>query len=176
MSYIKPIGSNISYEVSVIPTITQNGYQAIMFIGEDVPDDLRTGFNYYDDDDTLIANYSKYNDFYKHNIYSVKKDIPVDPKPNNTPPATGYVVGSEVEAMLIDLNSKVNDLEPYTDSKKAYIDDTEVIFDCDKTGIISAWIIIDGVRTECRYEVTEGKIRVFFEPLEVVSEVFIQIQ
>lgn len=180
MPYVRFNGDSNKYYGTVMPFSTQHGKAAIRIVSSPIPV-METGFRFFDDNDKLITNYSAYRYHYEDNSYSIEKDEIVPAGPSNAPIPVSpiYTLERQVSAVTVQANetaSQVETITPYTDSKKAYIDDTEVIFDCDKTGAISAWLISDGVRTECEYEVSEGKIRVFFEPLEVVSEVFIQIQ
>lgn len=180
MSYIKFIGEDVKYKANIMPYKTQHGKQAIRIISEPL-EPREVGFRLYSDKDEMIADYIDYRYHYKDNAYTMEPDYFEPGGPGNGPLKPNMVTRLEselarVSSISYQTASEVTKLEPYTDSKTAYIDDTEVIFDCDKTGSISAWLISDGVRSECQYEVSEGKIIVYFEPLEVVSEVFIQIQ
>lgn len=176
MSYIKPNNSEDIYHVKAIPTMTQSGYSAVRFSGEEIPNEYEDGFKYYDDNDELISDFSLYAYYYAQNVYSVMEDEVVIPKPNNTPPNDAYIPVDFTSERIAELNKRVNELEPYTETKEVYIDDTEVMFDIPKNGSISAWLEVDGIRTPCEYEVTEDKIRVYFEPLEMVGTVTIQVQ
>ena len=176
MSYIKPNGSNKTYQVKIMPTMTQNGYNAIKFLGEEIPNEYKNGFKYYDNNNKLISDLSAYTYYYMQNVYSVAEDEIIIPKPNNNPPNDAYIPIDFTSERIAELNKRVNKLEPYTEIKEVYVDDTEVMFDIPKNGSISAWLEVDGIRTPCEYEVTEDKIRVYFEPLEMVGTVTIQIQ
>ena len=55
MSYIKINGDNTHYIVSIMPFTTQHGYNAIRFIGEDIPETDK-GFKLYDDNERTIIN------------------------------------------------------------------------------------------------------------------------
>lgn len=180
MPYVRFNGDSNTYQATVMPFNTQHGKAAVRIVAPPIPV-KETGFRFFDDNGKLITNYSAYRYHYEDNSYSIEKDEIVPAGPSNAPIPVSpiYALERQVSAVTVQANetaSQVDTITPYTDSKKAYIDDTEVTFDCDKAGAISAWLISDGARTECRYEVSEGKIRVFFEPLEVVSEVFIQVQ
>lgn len=176
MPYIKPNGSDDTYQVKAIQTMTQSGYKAVRFSGEEIPNEYNKGFKYYNDEDVLISDFSSYIYFYSPNVYSVEEDEVIIPKPNNTPPADAYIPVDFTSEKIAQLNARVNELEPYTETKEVYIDDTEAIFDIPKNGSISAWLEVDGIRTPCEYEVIENKIRVYFEPLEMVGTVTLQIQ
>ena len=180
MPYIKFIGEDEKYRANVMPYKTQHGKQAVRIISEPL-EPREVGFRFYNDSDVMLGDYIDYRYHYKDNTYTMEPDTFEPGGPGNGPIKPNMLNRleseiSRVSAVSYQTAQEVMKLEPYTDSKKAYIDDTEVIFDCDKTGAISAWLVSDGVRTECECEVSEGKIRVFFEPLEIVSEVFIQIQ
>ena len=180
MPYIKFIGEDEKYAANVMPYKTQHSKQAVRIISEPL-EPREVGFKFYTDDDEIIGNYTNYRYHYIDNTYTTEPDTFEPGGPGNGPLKPNMISRleselSRVSAVSYQTASEVTKLEPYTDSKKAYIDETEVLFDCNKTGSISAWLISDGVRTECKYEVSEGKIRVFFNPLEVVSDVFIQVQ
>lgn len=50
--YLKINGNDTKYNVSIKPFQTTNGYSAIRFIGEDVPETDK-GFQYFTDDEEL---------------------------------------------------------------------------------------------------------------------------
>lgn len=177
MPYIKPNEEpNVRYHVTVMPAKTQKGYPAVRFIGEKVPDTYEGGFKYYDDNDDLILDLTLYNDYYSPNVYSTKVDEPVMPKPNNTP--TGYTTpggGSTLAGVVNQLKAQVASMETYTETKKVYIEDTEVVFDMPKDGAVSAQLKVNDTILPCEFIVDNGKIVVTFEELEELGEVTIFI-
>lgn len=70
----------------------------------------------------------------------------------------------------------VTTITPYTETKTAYIGDTEVVFDNVPNGCVG--VFINGVPDGCvaRYEPTDRVVIHFDEPLEEVTEVTISIQ
>lgn len=72
--------------------------------------------------------------------------------------------------------AQVDSLTPYTDTKTAYIGDTECVFDNVPNGCVG--VFINGVPDGCvaRYEPTDRVVIHFDEPLEEVTEVTISIQ
>lgn len=172
MSYLVINGSDIHYNVRIVPFTTQHGYSAIRFIGESVPETDK-GFKYYSDDDILISDYSDFTHLYRDNQYSVEEDIIEYPAPNNTPSAP-----SSLERRLSAMSQQINAITPYTDSKSAYIDDTECVFNnITKQGTLTV-NVIDRNGAEVPFEVLreDNNIIVSFEPLEEVATVSIVIQ
>lgn len=173
--YVKIIGNDEQYNETFEPFTTQHGYQAVRFIGDEIPETDK-GFKVYDDNDKELYDLSKYKYIYRQNEYSVEQDEIEQPVGNNesiSVPSSSY---SGLDRRIDYIASQVADITPYTETKEVYIDDTEVMFDIPKNGSISAWLEVDGMRTPCEYEVTEDKIRVYFEPLEMVGTVTIQVQ
>ena len=84
MSYIKINGDDTHYIVSIMPFTTQHGYNAIRFIGEDIPE-TDQGFKLYDDNDNIISDFSDYKYIYRKNEYSVEHDEIVYPKGSDQP-------------------------------------------------------------------------------------------
>jgi len=176
MSYIKPNGSEDRYEVTLTPTMTQSGYSAIRFLGEEVPNNYTDGFKYYNDNDEEISDLSEYKFNFCQNVYSEVEDEIIEPKPNNESPNGSNVnSGIAVASAISDLRRKVNAMETYTESKNVYIDDTECVFEVEKSGSVSAQLSVNGVVTPCSYTVDGNRITVTFEPLEDLGVVTIFI-
>ena len=176
MSYLKAMEDGATYDVtSIIPTMTQKGFQAIRFVGEKVPETYTKGFMFFDDEDNLISDLSDYNDFYTENVYSVRKDVPVDPKPNNTSNSSAVGGGSSIAYELMDLRKKVEEMETYTETKKVYIHDTSVQFEVEKMGAVQAKLTVNDLTIPCSYSVDGNVITVTFEELEEVGEVTIYV-
>lgn len=175
MPYIKPNKSSVRYEVEVTPTKSQSGYAAVLFIGEDIPDVYDYGFKYYDDDDNLISDLSKYKYCHAPNLYSVKYDELVVPEPNNDTPVTALGTNyiSDLTKSISDLQRQVDDMQTYTETKPVYIDDEEVIFEVDEVGAVTAQLTVNGIVTPCQFLVDGNYIVVTFDKLEEVGEVTI---
>lgn len=177
MPYIKANGKEKRYVVTATSTCTQNGYEAVRFIGDEVPETCDDGFRYYSDDNQLIMDLSNYRFYYSPNVFSKRKDRVMDPKPNNKSPMDGYDGSNTLMSMVVDLNNKVNGLEPYSESKFVYINNTECVFDLpEKEGTISAFLNLKNKQLPCTYEVIRDKIHVYFEKLEETGTVTIIIQ
>ena len=68
------------------------------------------------------------------------------------------------------VRKSVSDITPYTETKIAYIDDTEVVFENVPSGNLTVYF--DGDYT---IEREDNRITIMFEPLEEVKEVTISI-
>ena len=71
------------------------------------------------------------------------------------------------------IRQSVSDITPYTESKTAYILDTEIVFNSVPQGNMSVFF---SVPTDYTLERVSDSIVVSFEPLEEVTEVTISIQ
>lgn len=175
MSYVKIIGEDERYYVTLESFTTQHGYQGVRFIGDEIPETDK-GFQVYDELDRPTYDLSKYTHLYRSpNEYSIEADEIEQPIGNNDSISSASVYDG-LSRRINALSSQITELEPYIESKPAYIDDTEVIFDKNREGSITAWLTVENVRIPCSYEINENKIRVYFEPLEEVGTVTIQIQ
>ena len=175
MSYVKIIGEDERYYVTLEPFTTQHGYQGVRFVGDIIPDTDK-GFQVYDDQNRPTYDLSHMKYLYRSpNEYSVEPDEIEQPIGNNDSISSASVYDG-LSRRINALSSQITELEPYTESKPAYIDDTEVIFDLSRNGSITAWLTVEDVRMPCNYEINENKIRVYFEPLEAIGTVTIQIQ
>jgi hypothetical protein len=72
-----------------------------------------------------------------------------------------------------DTSNKVTDLTPYTETKTAYIGDTEVVFTDVPQGNLSVYF---DTPTDYSVERTKDAIAVTFDALDEVTEVTISIQ
>jgi hypothetical protein len=68
------------------------------------------------------------------------------------------------------IRQSVSNITPYTESKTAYIGDTEVVFENVPKGNVTVYSDV-----EAGMEYTENGIRVFFEPVEEVTTITISI-
>lgn len=138
MSYIKINGDNTHYIVSIMPFTTQHGYNAIRFIGEDIPETDK-GFKLYDDNDEVISDYSDYTNIYRKNEYSVEHDEIVYPKGSDQPLNPSPY--DNLSRRISQVNSQVNAITPYEETKKAYYNEIEKVF----------------------YNIPEGNLTVYFD-------------
>lgn len=138
MFYVKIHGEETPYAVDIMPFTTQHGYDAVRFIGEEIPITDK-GFDFYDDNDQLIADLTKYKYFYSDNAYSVEYDEIESPKGSDAPlPPSPY---SKLSSRISQVNSRVTEITPYEETKKAYAREIEKVF----------------------YNVPNGNLTVFFD-------------
>jgi len=180
MPYVIPINSRKRYYVKAIPTVTPYSHKALQFIGDDIPDDCKSGFRYYDDSGVLISDYADYKYFYKHNIYSIVDDPPVSPKPNNKGQANGgnsdSAIYDTIEVVNRTLNEKIDEMKTIIMEKTVYIRDTGVEFITEEEGAIKAQLITDKETIDCNFTREGNKISVIFEePLTKVGTVMLYI-
>ena len=169
MGYIKFNNDETHYNVKLVPFTSQHGYNAVRLIGDIVPNS-NAGFKYYSDSDKEIADYSEYKYQYKPNEYAVDEDIIEYPVGSNQP--LNPSAFDRINDRINQLNQEVVEVTPYTETKQAYIDDTEVEFDYHE-GNITAYVA-DG-QIPCEVVVEDNKIRVSFDKLEEPAKVTISI-
>lgn len=187
MSYIKINGDETQYHATITPFTTQHGFKAIRFKGDDIPE-TDMGFVVYEDNGTILSNFSDYKYLYRPNEYSVEEDeieYPVGSNEELTPLPNPFV---SVAQMITQVNEHANQVDehaqemveeitPYTETKTAYIDDTEITFETDVTGVISILAVDrNGVTIPTTFEREGNKIMVLFAPLEEVTDITINIQ
>ena len=175
MSYIKINGDDVHYNVSISPFTTQHGYSAIRFIGEDIPETDK-GFKLYNDKDEVISDFSDYKYIYRQNEYSTEHDEIVYPKGSDAPlQPSAY---DNLSKRISQVSSQVNAITPYTESKNAYIDETECVFEnVIKEGALTVNVVDrNGVSIDYQVAKEDNNIIVTFEPLEEVATVSIVIQ
>ena len=187
MSYIKINGDETHYHATITPFTTQHGFRAIRFKGDDIPE-TDMGFVVYEDNGVILSNLSDYKYVYRPNEYSVGKDIieyPVGSNEELTPLPNPFV---SVAQMITQVNEHTNEVDahaqemveeitPYTETKTAYIDDTDIVFETDAMGVITILAIDrDGITIPTTFEREGNKIIVSFEPLQQVTNVTISIQ
>lgn len=77
---------------------------------------------------------------------------------------------------VYDTANKVEQITPYTESKTAYIEDTEVIFEDVPDGNVSVYMVdSDGHNVPFTVEQTTGQIKVKFEQRESIATITIII-
>lgn len=146
MSYIKINGDNVHYNVSISPFTTQHGYNAIRFIGEDIPETDK-GFKLYNDKDEVISDFSDYKYQYRPNEYSTEYDEIIYPKGSDIPLPPSAI--DRVNSRISQVDSKVNAITPYEETKKAFYGEIEKVF----------------------YNVPEGNTTIFFDNYDGEYEV-----
>ena len=135
--YIKINGSEEIYEPDIIPFKTQHGNQGIRVLNG-MPN-TNKGFKVYNDDGTVFSDFSAYIFVYSLNEYTAVEDIlePASSTYTELPPSSYDMLNKKIN----DLNNAVNDITPYTETKKGYYGEVEKIF----------------------YDVPKGKISILFD-------------
>lgn len=156
---------------------TQAGKDVARIISSEAPI-AENGFMIVDEDDNLIANKSDYVNLYRQEgdvkEYTVEKEEIIPCKFYEK----GDVPPSSVSKQISSINKRLTDITPYVETKTAYIDDTEIVFENEKEGsvLVSA---IDGdgnsVDVLCKRE-GNNVIVSFLKPLEQVTKVTLSIQ
>ena len=163
--YIKINGSDERYEANLMPFKTQHGNQGVEVLNGMPQTDK--GFKVYNDNDKVFADYSDYIYLYRENQYTTVEETII-------PAQCGYspLPPSQISRQIASLNNRVSEVTPYTETKQAYIDDTEVEFDYRDGNIIA--YVADG-QVPCNVLVEDNKIKVSFEALEEPAKVTISI-
>lgn len=170
--YIKIIGSDTKYNEVLEPFTTQHGYEAVRFVGDEIPETDK-GFMLYNDDDTEMGDLSRYKYIYKPNEYSVEHDEIVYPSGNETP-----LPPNPLDVKLSNMNRRISSITPYEQSKVVGIQDTECIF----TGVPKDGTILANVKKQtgeyipCTIERADSRVKVLFDTLDTVATVTIHIQ
>lgn len=162
--YAKINGSEEQYNISLSSFETQHGNTGIRVIGMPETD---KGFKVYDGD-RLIGDYSEYVYLYNPNEYIKVEETKVEAKGTDAPLPKYDPLAS--------INQRLDNLTPYTESRKVYIGDTECVFDKIKNGNINAWLVTNDIQLPCNFEVIDDKVIVSFDELEEVGTVTISIQ
>lgn len=174
MLYIK-IGKK-RYPAKISVFTTQKGNQGVRVISE-AP--IALGFLVVDDNNKTVVDYSDFTHLYRNDgdckEYTAVNEqiIPTECFKNGAPPSPYDDLSRRISAV----NSKVDSITPYTESKTAYIDDTEVFFDIAKDGNISVFMVDgEGQNVPHTFEQINGQIKVSFEKRESLATVTISIQ
>lgn len=123
--YVVINGDTTHYNVSLESFTTQHGNKAIRFIGDEIPTTDK-GFRLYDDNDEEVLDLSEYKYEYRQNEYTVTEEEIQSPSGNNEP--LGPTYSDIINKRISDLNTKVNYLTPYEETKKAYYGEKEKTF------------------------------------------------
>jgi hypothetical protein len=175
MLYIK-IGKK-KYPCKIEKFTTQGSNEGIRVIS-DAPK-AKSGFVIVDDDDNVIFDRSDYTNLYyegdgfKEYTVVAEGTVPVQCYANGTP-ASPY---DQLSRRISAVNQRVNSITPYTETKTAYIDDTEVVFNIPKDGNISVFMVDgEGQNVPHTFEQVNGQIVVSFDKRDSLATVTISIQ
>ena len=122
--YIKINGSDEHYDAYVSPFETQHGNLAVRVIGE-MPE-TNKGFKLYNDQDEVFSDFSDYIYLYSPNEYTtVEEEIEeADVSFQPLPPSSYDKLSSRISRV----NSQVQEITPYEETKKAYYGEIEKVF------------------------------------------------
>ena len=176
MLYIK-IGEE-KYPAKTNVFKTQFGNEAIRVISDEAPV-AQDGFLIVNDKDEIISNRSDY-------IYLLREEgnckeytkveetiIPIECSKTDVP----HYSNNGIYKSLAAISQRVNDITPFTESKTAYIDDTELFFDIGKEGNISVFMVdSEGQDVPFTFEKINGQIKVSFDKRDSLATVTISIQ
>ena len=175
MIYIK-IGKR-KYPAKVQTFTTQMGHEAIRVISE--APQAHNGFMIVDINDNVISDRSAYTHLYRADDtckeYTTVEEtiIPVECHEDGTPDSPYDILSRRISAV----NSKVNAITPYTETKTAYIDDTQVAFNIPNDGNISVFMVDgEGQNVPFTFERVNGQVVVSFEKRDALATVTISIQ
>lgn len=120
--YIKIIGEEEKYNVTLQPFTTQHGYRGVKFVGDEIPE-TNKGFKAYNNDDEEIGDLSEFVYLYKPNQYSVGEDIIESPSGNDKP-----VPPNPLDVRLSRMSAQINSITPFTETKRGYYGEIEKVF------------------------------------------------
>ena len=172
MLYIK-IGEN-KYPCKFQVFTTQFGNDGIRIIG-DVP--LANGFQIVDENDNLIADRSDYTYLYREDdeckeyTKVAEEIIPTQGFTNGTPDSPYDVLSRRISAV----NSKVNNITPYEQTKTAYYGENEKVFYGVPSGNVS--VFFDNYNGEYEVSRIEDRLTISFpERLKDMTNITVMIQ
>jgi hypothetical protein len=169
MSYIKINGEDTHYNVSLEPFTTQHGYEAVRFVGDEIPETDK-GFKMYDDEDKEIADLTRYQYIYKPNEYATEHDEIVSPAPYNEP-----LPPNPIDVRLSNMIRQIGSITPYEQTKKAYYGESEKVFYGVPNGNVN--VFFDNYNGEYEVSRVEDRLTVRFpERLSDITNINIMVQ
>lgn len=168
MPYLKIKGNKTHYDVTLHPFTSQHGYDAVRFVGDIVPS-TNKGFEYFNDDDTLLADLSAYKYEYHPNEYTVEQEHEELPSGTPTPPAPSAI--DRLNARVNQLNAEVTEITPFTETKTAYYGEVEKVFYGVPTGVLTV-----NMDADYTVERVEDRVTVRFDRLTDTKEITIIVQ
>ena len=168
--YAKINGSDDRYIIQVMPFITQHGNRAVTVVG-DMPQ-TDQGFKIYDDDDKVYSDFSDYTYFYGDNSYTTEEEeieeaeCSFDPLPETAFDRLSDDVGR--------INTKVNELTPYEETKTAYYNEKEKVFYNVPNGNMN--IYFDNYDGEYEVKRYENRVVIEFPIMKVRTNITLVVQ
>lgn len=167
--YIKIIGEDERYNVSLEPFTTQHGYEAVRFVGDEVPATDK-GFMAYEDDKELF-DLSRYVFPYGDNEFCVAEDSiePIEPAEYKPLPP------NPLDVKLANMNRRISAITPYEQSKTAYYGEIEKVFYGVPNGNVS--VFFDKYDGEYGVSRIEDRLTVSFpDRLTDMTDITIMVQ
>ena len=172
--YIKFNNSEARFQGHVESFVTQQQNKGIRVVGNNIPLNY-SGFKVFNNNGVLISDYSNYTYPYNFiNEYTSVEEKPIVSRSGyTTPTPTDYdILNKRINSIRQDVANNT----PYKETKKAYIEDTEVIFNIATSKEVSVFVV-DANGNNLPYSVVNNgsTIVVSFEPLEVTADVTISV-
>lgn len=163
------------YECKATVFTTQFGQEAVRVIS-DAPI-AENGFLLLNSKDEVIADRSDFTYLYRTEGDTIKEYTAEEEEIVAAEGYEGDIPVSPISRQISSLNSRVNAITPYVESKTAYIDDEEVRFRVGKDGNISVFMVDnEGRNVPFEYDVENGEIVVRFGKRESLATVTVSIQ
>lgn len=174
MLYVEIDGNTYSCEYQ--DGRTQSGKKAVRIISENAP--VATNGLKLFEGNNQIADFSDYKNLYreegtvKEYTKEAEEIVPVECL------SMGDVPSSSIQRQINSLNSRVNAITPYVESKTVGIQDSECVFTgIRKDGTLTAYVKTDkGEYLPCTVERADSRVRISFDKLDTVATVTISIQ
>ena len=172
MPYLKIKGNETHYDVTLHPFTSQHGYDAVRFVGDIVPS-TNNGFEYFNDDDTLLADLSAYKYEYHPNEYTVEQEHEELPSGTPTPPTPSAL--DRLSARVSQLSAQVSTVTPYEETKRAFYGEKEKAFHGVPSGNVT--VFFDNYNDGYKIERIDDMVLVRFkEMIKDVTSVTIMVQ
>ena len=169
----------VSYPMKAQTFRTQKGQEGVRIFSDEAPL-AQDGFKIVNGNGKVISDKSDFKYLYRETPncreYTTKPEeiIPTSSHYEEMKTIDPY---SELSKQISAVSAQVSAITPYTESKIAYIDDTEVRFDITKEGNISVFMVDgDGQNVPFTFEQVNGQIIVSFEKRNSLATVTISIQ
>lgn len=172
MSYIKINGEDTHYNVDVESFTTQHLHKAVRFIGDEIPS-TNKGFKMYNDNDEEVLDLSAYIYEYRPNEYSIEEEEVISPEGSNQPlsPSVIDVMNNKINQV----NSRVNAITPYEETKRAYYGENEKVFYGVPLGNVSIFFS-NYVGEYTTQRISDRLVILFPERLQDMTDITIMVQ
>lgn len=167
---------NEKYECKATTFTTQFGQEAVRVIS-DAPV-AENGFLLLNSKEEEIADRSNFTYLYRTEGDTIKEYTEEAEEIVSAEGTQGDVPSNPIQRQISALNSRVNAITPYVESKTVGIQDSECVFTgLRKDGTLTANVKTDkGEYLPCTVERVDSRVRISFDKLDTVATVTIQIQ